>query len=58
VMRAHEITAEQVEDRIAHGRARTAANITTYSPPPGGDDWRKSFVVQVDQGGKVILVFY
>jgi len=58
VMRAHEITAGQVEDRIAHGRARTAANITTYSPPPGGDDWRKSFVVQVDQAGKVILVFY
>lgn len=58
VMRAHEITADQVEDRIAHGRARTAASITTYSPAPGGDDWRKSFVVQVDQAGKVILVFY
>lgn len=58
VMKAHEISADQVEDRIAHGRARTAAEITTYSPLPGGDDWRQSFIVQVDRTGKVILVFY
>jgi hypothetical protein len=58
VMKAHEITYDQVEDRIAHGRARTAADITTYSPQPGGKDWRQSYVVQVDRTGKVILVFY
>jgi len=58
VMKAHEITFDQVEDRIAHGRARTSGEITTYSPPPGVDDWRQSFVVQVDRSGKVILVFY
>ena len=59
VMQAHGITAEQVENRIAHGRASVIGGITTYSRASvGEEDWRQSYVVQVDQAGKVILVFY
>jgi hypothetical protein len=58
VMKAHGITAADVEATIAHGRAERYEGMTTYTAAPEGSDWRKQFRVRVDGSGKVVLVFY
>ncbi len=58
VMKAHGITAADVENTIAHGRAERFEGRTTYTNEPGGGDWRKKFRVRLDGSGKVVLVFY
>ena len=58
VMKAHGITAADVEHTIAHGRAERFEGMTTYTNEPEGEDWRKKFRVRVDGSGKVVLVFY
>jgi hypothetical protein len=47
VMQAHGITAEQVENRIAHGRASVIRASTYSRASVGEEDWRQSYVVQV-----------
>lgn len=58
VMKAHGITAADVEATIAHGRAERFEGMTTYTWAPEGADWRKQFRVRLDSGGKVVFVFY
>jgi hypothetical protein len=58
VMKAHGITAADVENTIAHGRAERFEGLVTYTNETEGSDWRKRFRVRVDGSGKVVLVFY
>jgi hypothetical protein len=58
VMKSHGITAADVENTIAHGRAERFEGLVTYTNQAEGTDWRKLYRVRVDGSGKVVLVFY
>jgi hypothetical protein len=58
VMKAHGITALDVERTIAEGRAERFEGHITYVRGQGGPDWREAFKVRTDGRGKVLLVFY
>jgi hypothetical protein len=55
-MKAHDITAAEVEKVIGHGEAVVTGKFTTYMPP-SSSSWTDSFRVKVDNTGKVALVF-
>ena len=57
VMKAHGITAADVEGVIAHGKAAAVDGMTGYEPPADLESSRR-FRVIVDGNGKVIRMFY
>jgi hypothetical protein len=58
VMKAHGITAEDVERTIAEGRAERFEGHITYVRGEEGSGWREAFKVRTDGRGRVLLVFY
>jgi hypothetical protein len=55
VMKAHDITAEEVEQVVEHGESVVTGNLTTYMPP-NSSSWANSFRVKTTNSGKVVLI--